>query len=74
MKNFGLPTKDQWNKIVTAGIYSFVSGFLASIVAQGGFTINLDWTTLTATAWAALVSGINVSMYTIYTTFFKPTE
>lgn len=72
--NFGLPTKEQWGKIAAAGVFSFISGFLASLVASGGLGTGLDWAALGAALWGALVSGFNMALFTIYTTFFKPSD
>ena len=74
MNNVSLPTKTQWKKIATAGLFSFISGFLATLVAQGGFQTDLGWEGVISLVGGSLVAGINLSLYTIYTTFFKASE
>lgn len=74
MNNVSLPTKAQWKKIATAGLFSFISGFLATLVAQGGFQADLGWEGVVSLTGGSLVAGINLSLYTIYTTFFKASE
>ena len=66
-----LPTKAQWKKIATAGIFSFISGFLATLTAQGGIQIGLGWEGLVSLVGGALVAGLNLALYTVYTIFFK---
>lgn len=74
MNNISLPTKAQWKKIATAGLFSFVSGFLATLTAQGGFQIGLGWEGVISLVGGSLVAGINLSLYTLYITFFKANE
>ena len=69
--NVSLPTKDQWGKVITAGVFSFLSGFLATLTAQGGFQIGLGWEGAISLIGGALVAGVNVALYTLYVTFFK---
>ncbi len=69
--NVSLPTKDQWKKIGTAAIFSFVSGFLATLYAQGGFKIGMEWEGVLSLIGGALVAGFNTATYTAYTIFFK---
>lgn len=66
-----LPTKEQWKKIGTAGIFSFISGFLATLTAQGGFQIGLGWEGVVSLVGGSLVAGLNLALYTVYTIFFK---
>ena len=74
MDNLSLPTKAQWKKIATAGLFSFMSGFLATLTAQGGFQIGLGWEGAVSLVGGSLVAGINLSLYTLYITFFKANE
>ena len=74
MNNVSLPTKTQWKKIATAGLFSFMSGFLATLVARGGFQIGLGWEGVVSLTGGSLVAGINLSLYTLYITFFKASE
>lgn len=69
--NTSLPTKEQWGKIATAGIFSFLSGFLATLTAQGGIQVGLGWEGVISLVGGAIVSGINMALYTAYVTFFK---
>ena len=71
MSNISLPTEKQWGKIATAGIFSFISGFLATLTAQGGFTFGLGWDGVISLIGGSMVAGFNLAMYTIYITFFK---
>ena len=72
--NFALPTKEQWKKIATAGIFSFISGFLATLTAQGGFQVGIGWEGTISLIGGAVVSGFNLAIYTVYITFFKKAE
>lgn len=72
--NVSLPTKDQWKKIATAGIFSFISGFLATLTAQGGINIGLGWEGTLSLIGGAFVAGFNLSLYTLYVTFFKSSD
>ena len=71
MSNISVPTKQQWKKIATAGIFSFLSGFLATLTAQGGFQVGLGWEGVISLVGGSLVAGFNLAIYTIYITFFK---
>ena len=70
-KNFGLPTSEQWGKILTAAVFSFLSGFLATLTAQGGIQVGLGWEGLISLIGGALVAGFNTMLYFLYVTFFK---
>lgn len=72
--NVSLPTKEQWKKIVTAGVFSFLSGFLATLTAQGGIQVGLGWEGTISLIGGALVAGVNLALYTLYITFFKAPE
>lgn len=72
--NVSLPTKEQWKKIATAGVFSFLSGFLATLTAQGGIQIGLGWEGTLSLIGGALVAGVNLALYTLYITFFKAPE
>lgn len=74
MSNISLPTSEQWKKILTAFIFSFISGFLATLFAQGGFVIGIAWEGLVSLVGGALVAGFNTALYTLYVTFFKAPE
>ncbi len=69
--NVSLPTKEQWKKVATAGAFSFISGFLATLTAQGGFQIGLGWEGVISLIGGAFVAGFNLAIYTLYITFFK---
>lgn len=69
--NVSLPNKEQWRKILTAVIFSFGSGFLATFIAQGGIQVGWGWEPIIALLGGALVSGINGAIYTLYITLFK---
>lgn len=69
--NASLPTKEQWKKVATAGVFSFISGFLATLTAQGGFQIGLGWEGVISLIGGAFVAGFNLAIYTLYITFFK---
>lgn len=72
--NVSLPTKEQWKKIATAGVFSFLSGFLATLTAQGGIQVGLGWEGTLSLIGGALVAGVNLALYTLYITFFKAPE
>lgn len=72
--NVGLPTGHQWKKIATAGVFSFLSGFLATLTAQGGIQVGLGWEGVISLLGGAFVAGFNLALYTIYVTFFKKSE
>lgn len=50
-------TKDQWVKVLKAVLYSFVSTFVVSIMAQPEFS--------KATLYAAAVAGVNAVLVTV---------
>ena len=65
----GLNSNDA-RSIARDGVFAFISGFLASLIAQGGFKIGVGWEgTLSALAGAA-VAGVNVALFAVYR-FFK---
>lgn len=70
--NFGLPTYEQWQNVVTAFTFAFISTFLGVLVAAGG--IQSTTTATFALIGAALVAGINAGLYAVYITFFKKSE
>ena len=72
--NVSLPTKEQWKKIGTAAIFSFISGFLATLTAQGGIQIGISWEGVISLIGGAFVAGFNTATYTVYTIFFKAPE
>nr|DAY38302.1 MAG TPA: hypothetical protein [Caudoviricetes sp.] len=65
----GLNSKDL-NSIMTAGAFAFVSGFLSSLLAQGGFKTDIGWEGLLSMISGAAVAGVNVALYAVYR-FFK---
>lgn len=65
----GLNTKDL-ESIARAGAFAFVSGFLASLLAQGGFKIGIGWEGTLSTLAGAAVAGVNVALFAVYR-FFK---
>lgn len=69
--NVSLPTKEQWAKVLTAVAFSFGSGFLATLTAQGGIQVGWGWEPIIALLGGALVAGINGALYTLYITLFK---
>lgn len=71
LPNLGLPTAAQYQKILGALIFSFISGFLATLIAQGGIVVGLGWEGLISLIGGCLVSGINTALYFTYVTFFK---
>lgn len=73
-KNFGLPTAAQWDKILTAIIFSFLAGFLATFTAQGGIQIGLGWEGFLSLIGGAMVAGFNGVLYMLWITFFKKPE
>lgn len=72
MTNIGLPTKEQWKKVLTAIIFSFLSTFLGTFTAAGG--IQSDWEATITLALSAVVAAINATLYALYITFFKRSE
>ena len=72
--NVSLPTNEQWKNVVTAAVFSFMAGFLATLTAQGGFQVGLGWEGTLSLIGGAMVSGINATMYALYITFFKKAE
>lgn len=67
--NIGLPTRDQWKKVLVAAAFSFISTFLAVFTAAGG--IQDSWEATVALTLSALVSATNATLYALYTTLFK---
>lgn len=67
----GVPNKAQWGKILTAFVFSFISGFLATLTAQGGIQVGIMWEGVISLIGGGLVGGINAGLYTVYVTFFK---
>ena len=65
----GLNGKD-FKSILRAGAFAFASGFLAALVAQGGFQIGLGWEGVISLISGAAVSGVNIALFAIYR-FFK---
>ena len=72
--NISLPSEEQWKKIAVAGLFSFISGFLATLTAQGGVQYGMEWEGVISLVGGAVVSGFNLALYTIYITFFKKAE
>ena len=72
--NISLPTNTQWKKVATAGAFSFMSGFLATLTAQGGIQIGLGWEGVISLLGGSVVAGINIALYTVYITFFKKSD
>ena len=72
--NISLPTKAQWQKIFTALLFSFASGFLATLTAQGGIQVGIAWEGFISLIGGACVAGFNTALYTLYITFFKKPE
>ncbi len=54
-------SKDQWKKVATALVFSFVSAFLAVVLAAGG--LQSTYEANVALAGAGLVAGINAVLY-----------
>lgn len=73
-KNFGLPTEEQWTKIVKAILFSFASGFLATLTAQGGIAVGLGWEGLVSLIGGSFVAGFNAVLYFLYITFFEKSK
>ena len=71
MINFGLPTEQQWGKVLKALIFSFLSAFITALTAQGGFQVGLGWEGTLALIAGASVAGINGVLYAAYITFFE---
>lgn len=65
----GLNSKDL-ESIARAGAFAFVSGFLASLLAQGGFKTDIGWEGTLSTLAGAAVAGVNVALFAVYR-FFK---
>lgn len=69
MFNISLPTKEQWNKVLTAIAFSFTSTFLGTVTLAGGLQSSNEATI--ALVLSAGVAGINAALYTLYITFFQ---
>jgi cation transport ATPase len=67
--NVSLPSKEQWKKILTAVLFSFLSTFLAVVTTAGG--IQNTWEATVALSLSAAVSAFNAALYTLYITLFK---
>lgn len=65
----GLNSKDI-NSIMNAGAFAFASGFIASLLAQGGFKTDIGWEGLLSMLAGAAVAGVNVALFAVYR-FFK---
>lgn len=65
----GLNSKDV-SSIMRAGAFAFASGFLASLIAQGGFKTDIGWEGLLSMLAGAAVAGVNVALFAVYR-FFK---
>jgi hypothetical protein len=61
-------TRTQWEKVLTALIFSFISTFIATFLAAGGVQSTLDATLLLV--FPSLVSAINATLYGL-TKLFK---
>lgn len=73
-KNFGLPSEEQWVKILKAIIFSFLSGFLATLTAQGGIQVGLGWEGFLSLIGGSMVAGFNGVLYMLYITFFEKSK
>ena len=62
-------TKDNLKSIFKAGIFAFISGFLATLTAQGGFQVGLGWEGAISLIGGAVVSGINMMLFAVYKFF-----
>ena len=69
MSNISLPTTHQWQKVLKAIVFSFLSTLLAAVIAAGG--IQSTWEATFALASAGAVSGANAALYTLYITLFE---
>lgn len=70
--NLGLPNNNQWKKIATAAIFSFVSTLLGTFTAAGGIQ---DSTEATLTLFlASVVSATNATLYMLWITLFKESK
>lgn len=67
--NVSLPSKEQWKKVLTAVLFSFLSTFLAVVTTAGG--IQNTWEATVALSLSAAVSATNAALYTLYITLFK---
>lgn len=65
----GLNSNDA-RSIARAGVFAFISGFLASLIAQGGFKVGLGWEGALSMMAGAAVAGVNVAIFAVYR-FFK---
>lgn len=72
MNNIGLPNKEQWKKVLTAAIFSFVSTLLGTFTAAGGIQDSTE-ATLTLVL-SCIVSALNATLYMIWITFFKESK
>ena len=62
---------DNLKSIAKAGIFAFISGFLATLTAQGGFQVGLGWEGVISALGGAIVAGINMALFAIYKFFEK---
>ena len=67
--NVSLPSKEQWKKVLTAVLFSFLSTFLAVVTTAGG--IQNTWEATVALSLSAAVSATHAALYTLYITLFK---
>lgn len=67
-------TKQNFKSILKAGIFAFISGFLATLTAQGGFQIGLGWEGVVSMIGGASVAGINMALFAIYKFFENEKE
>ena len=67
--NVSLPSKEQWKKVLTAVLFSFLSTFLAIVTTAGG--IQNTWEATVALSLSAAVSATNAALYTLYVVLFK---
>lgn len=70
MFNVSLPSNEQWKKVLTAIGFSFVSTFIATLVAQGGFQVGIGWEGVISLLSGAFVASINAVLYTLKITLF----
>lgn len=62
-------SKDQWKSVARAMLFSFVSTFLAVVVAAGG--IQSTYEANIALVGSALVSGINAVLFAVSKLFVE---
>lgn len=72
LNNVSLPSKEQWKKVLTAAIFSFVASFLAAFTAAGGIQSTQEATV--TLILASLTSAINSTTYALYITLFVSTK